>query len=136
MFIMRYGMRSFGDSEARAEMYGASLDMAAWAEARGCLMAAISQHHGVDDGYLPSPIPLAAAMAARTSTLSISVAALLLAFYEPVKLAEDIAVVDLLSRGRVSYVIGIGYRDAEFEMFGLDRRTRAQLVERRIGDLR
>jgi alkanesulfonate monooxygenase SsuD/methylene tetrahydromethanopterin reductase-like flavin-dependent oxidoreductase (luciferase family) len=136
MFIMRFGMRSLGDSESRAEMYGATLDMAAWAESRGCLMAAISQHHGSEDGYLPSPVPLAAAMAARTSTLSISVAALLLAFYEPVKLAEDMAVVDLLSRGRVSYVIGIGYRDEEFAMFGLDRRGRGALVERRIGELR
>jgi alkanesulfonate monooxygenase SsuD/methylene tetrahydromethanopterin reductase-like flavin-dependent oxidoreductase (luciferase family) len=136
MFIMRFGMRSLGDSAARADMYGATLDMAAWAESRGCLMAAISQHHGSEDGYLPSPVPLAAAMAARTSTLSISVAALLLAFYEPVKLAEDIAVVDLLSRGRVSYVVGIGYRDEEFAMFGLDRRKRGALVERRIGELR
>jgi NAD(P)-dependent dehydrogenase (short-subunit alcohol dehydrogenase family) len=52
-------------------------------------------------------------------------AALLLAFYEPVKLAEDLAVVDLLSRGRVSYVIGLGYRDEEFALFGVDRRKRA-----------
>jgi alkanesulfonate monooxygenase SsuD/methylene tetrahydromethanopterin reductase-like flavin-dependent oxidoreductase (luciferase family) len=53
--------------------------------------------------------------------------------YEPVKLAEDLAVVDLISRGRVSYVIGIGYRDEEFEMFGVDRRGRGRLVEERIG---
>jgi len=58
----------------------------------------------------------------RTSTLPISVAALLLAHYEPVKLAEDLVIVDLLSRGRVSYVVGIGYRDQEFEMFGVERR--------------
>jgi alkanesulfonate monooxygenase SsuD/methylene tetrahydromethanopterin reductase-like flavin-dependent oxidoreductase (luciferase family) len=49
-----------------------------------------------------------------------------------VKLAEDMAVVDLLSRGRVVYVVGIGYRDEEFEMFGVDRRQRAALVEARI----
>jgi alkanesulfonate monooxygenase SsuD/methylene tetrahydromethanopterin reductase-like flavin-dependent oxidoreductase (luciferase family) len=80
-------------------------------------------------------VPVAAAIAARTSTLSITVAALLLAFYEPVKLAEDLAVVDLLSRGRVSYVVGLGYRDEEFAAFGIDRRRRARLVERRIGIL-
>ena len=90
-------------------------------------MAAVcSQHHAVDDGYLPSPIPLAAAIAARTWTMPIKVAALLLALYEPVKLAEDLAVVDLISRGRVSYVVGIGYRDEEFAMFGVDRRGRGR----------
>ncbi len=117
-------------------MYGAALDMASWAETRGCVATAISQHHAVEDGYLPSPVPLAAAIAARTSTLPISVAALLLALYEPVKLAEDLVIVDLVSRGRVSYVVGIGYRDEEFEMFGVERRRRAQIVEDRIGVLR
>ena len=135
--MMRFGQRSLTtDVGARADGYAAMLDMAEWAEARGCIAAVLSQHHGVDDGYLPSPVPVAAALAARTTTLTINVAALLLAFYEPVKLAEDLAVVDLLSRGRVSYVIGIGYRDEEFAMFGVDRRTRAGLVERRIGLLR
>jgi alkanesulfonate monooxygenase SsuD/methylene tetrahydromethanopterin reductase-like flavin-dependent oxidoreductase (luciferase family) len=134
---MRFAMRSgTEDASARADMYGAVLDMASWAESRGCLAAVLSEHHGVEDGYLPSPVPLASAIAARTSTLSISVAALLLAYYEPVKLAEDLVIVDLLSRGRVSYVVGIGYRDEEFEMFGVDRRRRAQLVEDRIGTLR
>ncbi len=100
------------------------------------MAAVLSQHHAVDDGYLPSPIPLAAAIAARTSTIPVNVAALLLALYEPVKVAEDLAVVDLISRGRVSYVVGIGYRDEEFAMFGIDRRGRGALVERRIQQLR
>jgi alkanesulfonate monooxygenase SsuD/methylene tetrahydromethanopterin reductase-like flavin-dependent oxidoreductase (luciferase family) len=137
MFMMRFGMRSLTtDPAERSAMYRTALDMAAWAEGRGCFAAIVSQHHAVEDGYLPSPVPLAAALAARTTTLPINVAALLLAFYEPVKLAEDLAVVDLLSAGRVSYVVGIGYRDAEFEMFGVDRRRRAQLVEERIQILR
>jgi len=137
MYMMRFSMRSkTSDATARGAMYGALLEMAAWAETRGCLATVLSEHHAVDDGYLPSPVPLAAAVAARTSTMTISVAALLLALYEPVKLAEDLAVVDLISRGRVSYVIGIGYRDEEFDMFGLDRRGRGRLVEARIGLLR
>lgn len=134
---MRFAMRSeTGDSAERAALYGAALDMCAWAETRGAMAAVVSQHHGVEDGYLPSPIPMAAAMAARTATLHISVAALLLALYEPVKLAEDLAVVDLISRGRVSYVIGIGYRDEEFALFDVDRRRRGQMVEERVAVLR
>ncbi|HVM65850.1 MAG TPA: LLM class flavin-dependent oxidoreductase [Acidimicrobiales bacterium] len=133
MFSMRFAMRATtGSSTERADLYGAVLDMCGWAEGRGCLAAVVSEHHGSEDGYLPSPVPLAAAIAARTSTLPINVAALMLAFYEPVKLAEDMAIVDLVSRGRVSYVIGIGYRDEEFAMFGVERRGRGVLVERRL----
>jgi alkanesulfonate monooxygenase SsuD/methylene tetrahydromethanopterin reductase-like flavin-dependent oxidoreductase (luciferase family) len=124
-----------GGSE-RADLYAATLDMCAWAEDRGCAAAVLSQHHGVDDGYLPSPLPLAAAIAARTTTLQISVAALLMALYEPVKLAEDLAVIDLIARGRVSYVVGIGYRSEEFAMFGIDRSRRGGIVENRISILR
>ncbi len=134
---MRFSMRSATDDPAaRADLYAATIDMCAWAEDHGALAAILSQHHGVEDGYLPSPVPLAAAIAARTTRLPITVAALLLALYEPVKLAEDLAVVDLISRGRVSYVIGIGYRDEEFAMFGVEPRGRGHLVEDRIGLLR
>jgi alkanesulfonate monooxygenase SsuD/methylene tetrahydromethanopterin reductase-like flavin-dependent oxidoreductase (luciferase family) len=137
MFIMRFAMRSkTHEATVRADLYGAVLDMASWAESRGCAATVLSQHHGVDDGYLPSPVPLAAAIAGRTATLPIIVAALLLALYEPVKLAEDLVIVDLLSRGRVSYVVGIGYRNEEFQMFGVERGRRAQVVEERIGLLR
>ncbi len=133
MFTIRFGMRQGSpDPGARADLYQAAVDMCAWAESRGCLGAVFSQHHASDDGHLPSPVPVAAAVAARTETMPITVGALLLAFYEPVKLAEDLAVVDLLSRGRVIYVVGIGYRDEEFEMFGVDRRRRASMVEERI----
>ena len=134
VFTMRFSQRSAtADAAARADLYAATIDMCAWAESHGALAAILSQHHASDDGYLPSPVPLASAIAARTTTLPITVAALLLALYEPVKLAEDLAVVDLISRGRVSYVVGIGYRDEEFDMFGVDRRGRGRLVEERIG---
>jgi alkanesulfonate monooxygenase SsuD/methylene tetrahydromethanopterin reductase-like flavin-dependent oxidoreductase (luciferase family) len=143
---MRFSQRSARqEAAARADLYAATIDMCAWAEDHGALAAILSQHHGSDDGYLPSSAQAhmsmvaayrsarAAAIAARTSTLPITVAALLLALYEPVKLAEDLAVVDLISRGRVSYVVGIGYRDEEFDMFGVARRGRGRLVEERIG---
>lgn len=132
MFTMRFAMRSRStDVQSRSALYRATLDMCAWADGKSAI-AMVSQHHGVQDGYLPSPLTLAAAIAARTESLPISVAALLLALYEPVKLAEDMAVLDLLSSGRVSYVIGIGYRDEEFALFDVDRRSRASLVEARI----
>src|SRR5258708_4912515 len=131
--MMRFAMRSSTpDPDARAALYATTIEMCEWAESRGGVAAVLSQHHGVEDGYLPSPVPLAAAIAARTQSMSINVAALLLALYEPVKLAEDMTVVDLISRGRVSYVVGIGYRAEEFAMFAVDRPRRAALVEERI----
>ena len=137
VFTMRFAMRtSATDAKSRADLYETALEMCAWAEGRGGLAAIVSEHHAVEDGYLPSPVPFAAAIAARTENLAVTVGALLLAFYDTVKLAEDLAVIDLVSRGRVSYVVGIGYRPEEFEMFGVDRRERAKLVERNIGVLR
>lgn len=134
MFMMRFAMRAATPQpDDRADLYAATIEMCAWAESKGCVGAVLSQHHAVDDGYLPSPLPLAAAIAARTTTLPITVAALLLALYEPIKLAEDMAVVDLISRGRVSYVVGIGYRPEEFDLFGIDPKRRGAMVEEHIG---
>jgi alkanesulfonate monooxygenase SsuD/methylene tetrahydromethanopterin reductase-like flavin-dependent oxidoreductase (luciferase family) len=137
MFMMRFSMRSASPgAPERADLYSATLDMCAWAEDRGGAVAVLSQHHAVDDGYLPSPLPLAAALAARTTSLQINVAALLMAFYEPVKLAEDLAVIDLIARGRVTYVVGVGYRPEEFAMFGVEPGQRGRMVEERIKLLR
>jgi len=137
MYLARFAMRTdSAEPSARADLYATALEMTAWSESRGCLSVIISEHHAVPDGYLPSPLPLAAAMAARTTKIGINVSALLLALYEPIKLAEDMAVLDLISRGRVSYVVGIGYRDEEFDLFGVDRRGRGKLVEDRIRLLR
>lgn len=137
MFLMRFDMRVPSFSPASAtDLYAAALDMAAWGEANGCLSAVLSEHHASPDGYLPSPLPFAAAMAGRTTKLPIQVAALLLPFYEPLRLAEDMAVLDLISGGRVSYIVGLGYRDEELAMFAVDRKSRGKLVERNIEILR
>jgi alkanesulfonate monooxygenase SsuD/methylene tetrahydromethanopterin reductase-like flavin-dependent oxidoreductase (luciferase family) len=86
----------------------------------------VSEHHASPDGYLPSPLILAAALAARTTTMPITVAALLVPLHDPVRLAEDMAVLDVLSHGRVTHIAGLGYRPEEYAMFGrsLDERGR------------
>jgi alkanesulfonate monooxygenase SsuD/methylene tetrahydromethanopterin reductase-like flavin-dependent oxidoreductase (luciferase family) len=136
MFLMRFDMRAPAFGAAAVDLYAAALEMAAWGESRGCVAVVISEHHASPDGYLPSPLVLASAVAARTTALPIQVAALLLPFYEPVRLAEDMAVLDIVSGGRVSYVIGLGYRDEEFEMFGVQRRGRGRRAEAAIELLR
>jgi alkanesulfonate monooxygenase SsuD/methylene tetrahydromethanopterin reductase-like flavin-dependent oxidoreductase (luciferase family) len=134
MFLMRFDLRAPGPTP-RADLYDAALDMAEWGEQRGCLAIVLSQHHGSEDGYLPSPIVMASAMAARTSTVNMNIAALLLLMYDPIKLAEDLNVLDHLSRGRVSSTIGLGYRPEEFAMFGVDYDSRGAEMEERLGVL-
>lgn len=136
MFLMRFDMRAPAFGADTRDLYAAALDMAAWGEANGCIAAVVSEHHASPDGYLPSPLLLAAAIAARTRSLPIQIAALLLPFYEPVRLAEDMAVLDVVSGGRVSYVIGLGYRDEEFAMFGVAKKGRGRRAEEAIALLR
>jgi alkanesulfonate monooxygenase SsuD/methylene tetrahydromethanopterin reductase-like flavin-dependent oxidoreductase (luciferase family) len=137
MLILRFDFRLGPQSStSMAELYGTSLEMCEWGETNGAMMGLFSEHHASSDGYLPSPLVLAAAAAARTSTLSINVGALLALMYDPVKLAEDIAVLDHLSQGRVNYTLGLGYRPAEYAMFGVDSSRRGALMEERIDVLR
>ena len=108
-----------------AERYAAALDMVEWADAHGFVICVLSEHHGSDDGYLPSPIVMAAAVAARTKQMRIQVAALISSFHDPLRVAEDVAVADLISGGRLDIVIAQGYVNEEFAMFDqpLDRRV-------------
>ena len=103
MFTVRFDMRAPAFGAPTSVLYAAACDMSAWAESHGCIAAVLCEHHGSDDGYLPSPIVLASAIAARTERLLLSLV-VILPFYEPVRLAEDLAVLDIISGGRVSVV--------------------------------
>ena len=129
---MRFDLRAPDFGAPRAELYAAALDMAAWAESRGCLSAVLCEHHTSDDGYLPSPMILASAMAARTTTLPITIAVVLLPLYDPVRLAEEMCVLDIISNGRVTYIAAIGYRPVEYDMYGVDFHTRGKLAEHKL----
>jgi len=119
MFTLRFDMRAPADGPAGIrELYEAAIQMSVWGEEHGALSIVLSEHHASPDGYLPSPLLLAAAIAARTSTVPITVAALLVPLHDPVRLAEDMAVLDVMSGGRVAYVAGLGYRPEEYSMFG------------------
>jgi alkanesulfonate monooxygenase SsuD/methylene tetrahydromethanopterin reductase-like flavin-dependent oxidoreductase (luciferase family) len=136
MFILRFDMRMSDDSVPSTDLYQAALEMTEWAERHGAMMAVVSEHHASSDGYLPSPLILASAMAARTKQLAIQVAALVLPLHDPIDLAEDMAVLDIVSGGRVSYVVAVGYRATEYEMFGQSLKGRGKRIERNIEALR
>ena len=137
MLGLRYDLRAPAFAGVtHAELYAACLDQCAWAEARGFDVVALSEHHGVDDGYMSAPVTLAAAIAGRTRRLQLNIAAVLVPLHDPVRLAEQLAVVQLVSGGRLSLVAGMGYRDEEFQMAGIDRRQRGRLLDEYVGVMR
>jgi alkanesulfonate monooxygenase SsuD/methylene tetrahydromethanopterin reductase-like flavin-dependent oxidoreductase (luciferase family) len=128
--VLRFDLRAparFGASHA--QLYAAALELASFADACGFDSITLSEHHGVDDGFLPSPLLVAAALASRTQRIHFSISALLAPLYDPIKLAEDLVVLDLLSRGRVSATLGMGYRREEYAMFGRAFEERGALLD-------
>jgi alkanesulfonate monooxygenase SsuD/methylene tetrahydromethanopterin reductase-like flavin-dependent oxidoreductase (luciferase family) len=119
-----------------ARQYAAALDMAAWADGVGLDFVILSEHHGAPDGYLPAPLTLAGAMLGRTSRIGLNVAAVLAPLHDPVRLAEQLVVLDLSAPGRVSLVLCAGYRSVEFAMAGVERAERGRLVEETVDVLR
>jgi alkanesulfonate monooxygenase SsuD/methylene tetrahydromethanopterin reductase-like flavin-dependent oxidoreductase (luciferase family) len=105
-------------------------------ERLGFTGALLSEHHFVDDGYLPSPLLVAAAVGAHTSTMTIGTNILLLPMHHPLRVAEDTAAVDLLSGGRFVLGVGQGYVQHEFEALGFNRRNRPSLFEEGIESIR
>jgi alkanesulfonate monooxygenase SsuD/methylene tetrahydromethanopterin reductase-like flavin-dependent oxidoreductase (luciferase family) len=135
-FTIAFDMRAPDFGAPAEDLYAAALDQCAWADELGFDFVGIGEHHATDDGYLPSPIVFAAAAAARTRRIRLRPSVLLAPFYDPVKLAEDLAVLQIASRGRLVAGIGAGYRPAEFEMFGKRREERKRLYVEAIEVLR
>ncbi|HEY3700202.1 MAG TPA: LLM class flavin-dependent oxidoreductase [Spongiibacteraceae bacterium] len=134
--IMRFDMRAPAFSVARPQLYKAALEMAEYADRNGFSAFSLSEHHGSDDGYLPSPIVLAAGIAARTQKMQIMLAAMIVPLHDPLRLAEDLAVLDQLSNGRVTLVAAGGYVASEYAMFAKDMSKRGALVGDTIQTLR
>jgi alkanesulfonate monooxygenase SsuD/methylene tetrahydromethanopterin reductase-like flavin-dependent oxidoreductase (luciferase family) len=136
VFTIRFDMRAPSLGAPTADLYSTAIDMCAWAESTGAIAAVLSEHHGTEDNHLPSPIVLASAIAARTERLPIMLAAVVLPFWDPVRLAEDMSVLDIISNGRVSYAFGLGHRPQEYDHFGVDMRQRGRLADEKLALLR
>jgi len=131
--MMRFDMRVPGMKPAQiADQYQTAIEMAQWAENKGCTSIGVSEHHAAEDGYMASPLVLATAMAAVTKKVPIVVGAALLPMYDPVRLAEDMIMLDHVSRGRVMFILGIGYRPLEYELYGLDYSQRGAIADAKL----
>ena len=117
-------------------LYKEAISQCEWADNVGFGTVMLAEHHGSDDGYLPSPIVLASAIAARTKNIRIRLQALIAPFYDPLRLAEDLAVLDIISNGRAEVVIAGGYVQHEFSMFGQKLPDRGKNIETCVKTLR
>ena len=128
--MLRFDMRVAAESPATPrDTWAAALDMCAWADELGLDTITLSEHHGVEDGHLSSPLTLAGAILGRTQRIPVNVCALLAPLYDPVRLAEDIATLDLIGGGRFSVVAGLGYREIEYHACSKEFRRRGKLLD-------
>ncbi len=109
--------------------YHAFVDMAEYADQSGVPMLTLEEHHGADNGWSPSPMLMAGLVFGRTKTLTITLSALLLPLHDPMRVAEDLAVLDLASGGRMTTVLGLGYRPEEYAAHGKDWKQRGALMD-------
>ena len=131
MLLLRFDLRipPFVEDLTPALQYGEMLNMVRFADERGFAGVVLSEHHAADDGFMSAPLVVAAGVLGASRNLFCSVSALLLPLHDPIRVAEDVAALDLMAPGRVNVVIGIGYRDEEFAMFGRDRTRRGRAVD-------
>jgi alkanesulfonate monooxygenase SsuD/methylene tetrahydromethanopterin reductase-like flavin-dependent oxidoreductase (luciferase family) len=129
MYTLRFDMRAPDFGAPTTELYDTAIEMCAFAETRGAVAGMICEHHSSPDGYLPSPLILTSAIAARTTKLPLMIAIVQLPLYNPIRLAEEMVVLDIISKGRVSYIGGLGYLPYEYEMLGVDFKSRGKIAD-------
>lgn len=124
------------DPRSDTEVYRDAIGRAVAAERDGFDSVWVSEHHFLDDGYAPSLLVLAAAIAQATERVEIGTGVLLAPLYHPLRLAEDAATVDLISGGRLVLGIGAGWRAEEFDVFGVGLGERAARMRETVAVLR
>ena len=130
---MRHDFRAPVDgSSSQADIYSAAMEQFRWADEHGFDFGVVSEHHGFEDGWIPAPITVAAAVVGATTRLPILLSAVILPLHDPIRIAEQLVVLDQLSRGRVWTVVGAGYRPEEFSMAGVDIKRRGAILESHV----
>jgi alkanesulfonate monooxygenase SsuD/methylene tetrahydromethanopterin reductase-like flavin-dependent oxidoreductase (luciferase family) len=119
-----------------AQFYGSTLERLEEAERLGLESVWLSEHHLFEDGYLPQPLTFAAAVAVRTTTMRIGTAIVQAPLRPPADIAEQAAMVDILSGGRLELGLGAGYCIPEWELFGFGGKGRFEALENCIREIR
>ena len=132
---LRYDMRAPAIGAPAEALYPAAIEQCAMADGAGFDTVYLAEHHGAEDGYCPAPIVLASAIAGRTTRMTLHFSALVAVLHHPLQLAEELAVLDLISGGRIELTLGIGYRQQEYDMFAIPKAKRVPILEEMIGIL-
>jgi alkanesulfonate monooxygenase SsuD/methylene tetrahydromethanopterin reductase-like flavin-dependent oxidoreductase (luciferase family) len=128
--VLRFNFASpQGEPRTQGRLLSAALELAQWCESHGITTVSVDEHHATGHGWSCNPIMAAAMLLARTSTLIASVDCALGPLWNPVRLAEDIALVDNMSRGRLHTTVGLGYRTVEYDSLGVDFSERGKLMD-------
>ena len=123
------GQVPVGSERTFHEEYRDIIEMVKLVEQEGLDAAWVSEHHFSADGYLPSLLVMLSALAANTERIELGTGVVLAPFHDPIRLAEDFAVVDQISNGRTICGLGIGWREEEFREFGISTKTRVRRLE-------
>jgi alkanesulfonate monooxygenase SsuD/methylene tetrahydromethanopterin reductase-like flavin-dependent oxidoreductase (luciferase family) len=128
--VLRFNFASpQGEPRTQSKLLSAALELAQWGESHGVTSVSVDEHHATGHGWSCNPIMAAAMFLARTSTMIASVDCALGPLWNPVRLAEDIALVDNMSRGRLHTTVGLGYRTVEYDALGVDFGQRGALMD-------
>src|SRR2546425_7721475 len=139
---MKFGLGQFTlqippwDRRDHAQLYADTLELAQVAERAGFDSFWLAEHHGASDGYIPALLPFLSAVAAKTTRLEVGTAVMLAPFHHPLHVAEDAAVVDAVSGGRLNLGLGLGWVPEEYRMFGVDTKGRGKRLEEFVLGLR
>ncbi|MCK7627082.1 LLM class flavin-dependent oxidoreductase [Streptomyces sp. RS10V-4] len=115
--------------------YRAAIEMARYADTHGLDMIQTEEHHATGNGWMPAPLAFAGAVLGATRRIGVTVSALITPLHDPLRLAEDLAVLDLLGAGRLVTVAGLGYRPEEYAAHGKDWDARGALQDEALATL-
>jgi alkanesulfonate monooxygenase SsuD/methylene tetrahydromethanopterin reductase-like flavin-dependent oxidoreductase (luciferase family) len=128
--VLRFNFASpQGEPRKQSELLRAAIELAQWGETRGITTVSVDEHHATGHGWSCNPIMAAGMFLAGTTRLIASVDCALGPLWNPVRLAEDIALVDNMSRGRLHTTVGLGYRVSEYDALGVDFSQRGKLMD-------
>ncbi len=130
------GQRPSGSAASHRQLYAELQIQAELIEAAGLDSMWLSDHHFAEDGYMPGVLVIAAALLSRTSRITVATDRLSASLQNPVRLAEDVIALDLLSGGRFILGLSLCYRDEEFRGYGVDRATDVSRLEAMVPLLR
>ena len=121
------------ERQEMSDRYRAGLAMAEFVDQAGFTAITLEEHHGAENGWSPTPLVNAGMIFGRTRQVAVTISALLIPLHDPLRLAEDIAVLDLASGGRLTVVCGAGYRPSEYAQHGKDWDKRGALMDECLG---